>query len=371
MKVMYLKPANIIQPIFGFNCNIFARDPIVLLSKQERWRKTAKVVNLSPAGCMRLEWIIFYCTAGNQNVSLTCKHFGISRNCFYKWYNRFLESKENIRSLETKSTTPRNRRKPEITIYQEIRIKQLREKYMYWGKEKLKVLYQNTYRETISTNKIQKVINKHHLYPDKTKHCKLIIRRKKKRTKKRIQELTKESKLWFLLQLDGITIYFGGFKRYILTAVDHTGKFAYARMYNNKSSKSAADFLYRLKYVINQPIINLQTDNGSEFAGLFEKAAQKLKIERYFSRARTPKDNSEVERFNQTLEYEWLNDGNLDLNCKRFNKSLTKWLITYNFKRPHQTLGYLTPIEYIVKNTKVSPMYPARTWTFTFWDFMI
>ena len=361
MQITYLKPANIIQPIFGYNCNVFKRKPIVLLPKQERWRKAAKLINLSHQGCMRLEWIIFYCTAGNQNVSLTCKHFNISRKCFYKWYNRFFESRENVWSLETRSTIPRNRRKPEITINQEIRVKQLREKYMYWGKEKLKIIYQKTYQETISTNKIQKIINKHHLYPDKTKHCKLIIKRKKKKPKKRIQELVKEPALWFLLQLDGITIYWGGLKRYIFTAVDHTGKFGYARMYNNKSSKSAADFLYRLKYVINQPIINLQTDNGSEFAGLFEKAAQILKIERYFSRVRTPKDNSEIERFNQTLEYEWLNDGNFNPNCKEFNKALTEWLTTYNFKRPHQTLGYLTPIEYIVKNTKVLPMYPART----------
>ncbi len=46
-------------------------------------------------------------------------------------------------------------------------------------------------------------------------------------------------------------------------------------------------------------------------------------------------------------EYEWLYDGNLDLDCNTFNQNLTEWLIEYNFNRPHQSLDYLTPMEYI------------------------
>ena len=45
-------------------------------------------------------------------------------------------------------------------------------------------------------------------------------------------------------------IYEGKLKRYILTAVDHASKLGYARMYKNKSSRSAADFLYRLRYLV-------------------------------------------------------------------------------------------------------------------------
>lgn len=139
-------------------------------------------------------------------------------------------------------------------------------------------------------------------------------------------------------------------------------------MYKNKSSQAARDFLYRLQYVIHQPIENIQTDNGSEFSHYFEEATKKLNIQRYFSRVRTPQDNPEIERFNQTLEYEWLYNGHLDLDCNRFNKNLTEWLIEYNFNRPHQSLDYLTPIEYIEKqqtrikkSTEVLPMWSART----------
>ena len=126
-------------------------------------------------------------------------------------------------------------------------------------------------------------------------------------------------------------IYWGSIKRYIITAVDHASKLGYARMYKNKSSKVAADFIYRLNYLVQHEMENIQTDNGSEFKNYFEKAVKKLNINRYFSRVKTPKDNPEIERFNQTLEYEWLYNSNLDLNRDTFNKNLTSWLIEYNF----------------------------------------
>jgi transposase InsO family protein len=66
-----------------------------------------------------------------------------------------------------------------------------------------------------------------------------------------------------------------------------------------------------------------------------------LNIERYFSRVRTPKDNPEVERFHETLEYEWLYGGNFTLNCDEFNRRLSKGLIEYNFNRPHEALEAL------------------------------
>jgi len=176
----------------------------------------------------------------------------------------------------------------------------------------------------------------------------------------------KEERPCFLFQLDTIVIYWGNLKRYIVTAVDHTTKLGYARMYKNKSSRVAADFLYHLRYLVNQPTQNLQTDNGSEFALEFEIAITKLGIQRYFSRVKTPKDNPEIERFNQTLEYEWLYNSNLSLDPEELNPRLTEWLVEYNFNRPHQSLAYLSPVEYIEKELakipgQVLPMWSAST----------
>ena len=348
----------------------FKRKPIVLPGKHDMWRGTADILGFKTHERLRVEWMIFYSTVAKENATLTARHFNISRKTFHKWLKRFKDFGYDVPDLTDRSKAPNHKRNWEVTLVEESRIKALRKKHIHYGKKKLKVIYQREYQEEISTWKIERVIRKHKLYPDRIKAEKTARKRvrARERPKKRITQLTKHRKPYFLFQLDTIVLYYSNLKRYILTAVDHATKLGYARMYKNKSSRAATDFLYRLKYLINQPIKNLQTDNGSEFALEFGRATVKLGIQRYFSRVRTPKDNPEVERFNQTLEYEWLYDSNLSLDPAAFNPRLTEWLIEYNFNRPHETLDYLTPIEYTERElirirgpSRVLPMWSART----------
>ena len=367
MQMICLSPANIAQPIF--NGSSLARKPVTLLTKPKRWRKQAELINLSQAGQLKLEWMIFYETFGNQDAYRTATHFGIAPKTFYKWFKRFENGK--VARLEEQLRAPKHTRHWEVTLNEEARIKKLRSDHLHWGKKKLKRLYWDTYHETVSTWKVERVIRKHALYPDQVKANRTAAKQKKSRDKPklRIQDLTLESKLWFLIHIDTIILYIGNVKRYIITACDHTGKFGYARMYTTKSSRSAKDFLFRLHYLIDHDpdeLINIQTDNGSEFEAEFEQALKELKIKHWFSRVSTPKDNAVAERFNQTLEYEWLYDGHIHARVTEFNHQLTEWLVEYNFIRPHQTLDYLTPIAYIEKqlqqtNQSLLPMYPART----------
>src|SRR3989338_2608108 len=140
------------NPIFGFA-------PIHLLSKEERWRKQAKLLKLSKTACTRLEWIIFYETRAERNASLTCRHFGIAPKTFYKWFHRFDE--KNLRTLESQSTAPKRTRQREVTRTEESRIVALRKDHMVWGKMKLQRLYLNAYGERISSWKVQYTIAKH------------------------------------------------------------------------------------------------------------------------------------------------------------------------------------------------------------------
>jgi len=335
----------------GYSFYYFKRKSIELGDDYETWRGVANLLKFSSQERLRVEWIIFYYKEAGKNVTRTCKHFNISRKTFYKWLNRFKDSKENVEALANQSKAPNHPRRWEVSLLQEDRIRALRRKYIYYGKRKLKVLYKKEYNEDISCWKIERVIRKHKLYPNKIRAERIAKRQAKGREKpkKRITQLKKKNRPWFLFQLDTIVIYYNSIKRYIITAIDHTSKLGYARMYKTKSSKVAADFLYRLKYLIGQPIENIQTDNGSEFAYYFEQATNHMGINRYFSRVKTPKDNPEIERFNETLEYEYLYNGNLNLDCDKFNQGLTNWLIEYDFNRPHQSLGYLSPIEYLNK----------------------
>ena len=323
----------------------------------------ASDLDLSSKALLRLEWMVFYETAGNKDAYATAKHFSIAPKTFYKWHKRF--DNGLVGKLEDESKAPINTRQWTVTIEEQTRIKKLRIDNIHYGKKKLKKLYRDKYNEAISTWKIERVIRHYNLYPDKAKHDKILKKLKSQVKKNRIQKLNIRDEHWFLFHLDTIVIYWGSVKRYILTAIDHHGKIAYARAYNNKSSRSAKDFLYRLHYLIDAKIANIQTDNGSEFYAEFEQALEELEINHWFSRPRTPEDNSICERFNQTLQYEWLNDGNFTIDCNKLNVALTEWLIEYNFNRPHETLDYKTPFEYfedtLKSNNILLPMYSART----------
>lgn len=58
---------------------------------------------------------------------------------------------------------------------------------------------------------------------------------------------------------------------------------------------------------------------------------------------------AKIERFNRTLEEEFLQMGNYIDDLEIFNLLLTEWLVEYNFNRPHRSLDYLTPEEYYYK----------------------
>lgn len=345
--------------------NYYLIPEIKLLDKYERWRKVADILKLSKTAKLRLEWLIYYYQG--HNATQTARHYGISRKTFYKWYRVFYE--DNIYSLyklEDQSKAPHHVRQREVTPLEEMRIVQLRKSRIRYGKMKLQKLYQNQYQETISSWKIQKVIEKHHLYYNPIKTSRIASKTQKSRQsqrKKRITELKLnklpfyKKKAGYIICIDTIVIYCNGLKRYILTAIDKFSKVGFARMYKNRSSYNARDFLQRLMYLTDSKIKRIGHDNGSEFSGYFKQACAKLGIEQYYNRNHTPKDNPDNERFNQTLEYEFIKLGNFTTDIDEFNRNLTEWLIEYNFVRPHETLNYETPIEV----SKVLPMWSSCT----------
>lgn len=331
------------------------------MEQPERWRKQADVLKLSKEGKLRLEWLIYYEGVAKKNASLTCRHFGIVPKTFYKWKNRF--DGKNLRLLETCSRAPKHVRQKQITPIEEERVVTMRKEHIRWGKVKLSVHYKNTYHETISSWKIGYTILKYKLYHNPKKNTQIQAKRKRSKEKKRITELVKQPFPGFLIALDTIIIWSGGVKRYIVTGIDTVSKIAFARMYTTKSSKNASDFLQRMMYLLDHEVWNACHDNGSEFHKYFAKAVKELGLEEYWSRTHTPKDNPVCERFNRTLEDEYIALGHMNTDPDVFNRGLTEWLIEYNFVRPHQTLGYQTPWQYYEKANKLLPMYSSRTLT--------
>ena len=337
----------------------FEAKPIILKTKYDRWRSIAKQLNLSKPARLRLEWIILYHTKFNTNASLTCRYFGISRKTFHKWLGLFDEL--DLTTLEDRSRTPLNTRKPEYTPLEAQRMQDLRLKYPTLGRDKLVVIYEEDYREEIKHWNARRIVHDFKLYAKRAVRQPKNRNKGKVRPKKRISDLKKKPFSGFLLELDTIVIYFNNEKRYIVTAIDYHSRFAFAYMYKTKSSKNVADFLRRLMLLFEGKIENIHIDNGSEFKGMFEKEIHALGIELYHARPYRAQDKPLVERFNGILQQEYVDLGNFTLDVKEFNSGLVDWIIFYNFKRPHHSLGLKRPIEYVRMKTKVLPMWSPIT----------
>jgi len=332
-------------------------------NKYLRWREIGHDV-LSPSAQMHLEWVIFYFTSGRVNASYTALYFGISRKTFYKYLARFDET--NLPSLEEWSRAPLRKRQRTITVLEEDRIKRLRERTKCKrGKKKLQRNYWNKYHEKISTDKIQQTIDKFHLYPNQAERQARIKKNKRREEappKIRIHQFERKEELGYLWHTDTVVVYWYGQRRVFFTAIEDQTKIAYVRVYSSGSSRSGKDFLERLIYLSNHQIVNAHHDNGVEFEGEFEKACRQLGIQQIYSRVRRPKDNPSLERFNRTIQEEWLEVSEIGLDdVTKANLDLTEWLVDYNFDRPHQSLDYQSPIEYATSRFPVSPMWAAST----------
>lgn len=337
------------------NLYYFKAKKIESINKYNLWREVARKIKLSEKGKLRLEWIIFYHTASNENATLTAKHFGISRSLFYFWFKRF--NQNNLKSLEDNKSSPKRTRRwnPDPLILS--RMIELRKKHIHWSKLKLAVLYQNIYQEPISSWQFQRVITEFNLYPVRNKKNNW----QKNGAKKQLISYDIRQSAKYLYSVDTKVLWLFGLKYYLIMAVGHDDKIAYARAYRSHSSKQAADFLERLNYLLNGKIEIILTDNGSEFMKDFDIACRQKDFKRYWSRPRTPKDNPEVERLIKTYIYEYLNDGHWSEDLKKLNSYLTEWLIGYNTIRPHQKLNYLTPLQYAEQTGLLSKMGSSST----------
>ncbi len=298
----------------------------------------------------RLQWFDYY-FSHKENLSLTCRYFGISRDTFYLWKKRF--NPRYLQSLEFDTKTRRPKRIRLMTTAPGIieRIKEIRRKDL----EKSKYEIQAELRDegiVIGYNTIQKVINRDpKLLNTQHKRWAQSHRKRKIARIKAAWEL-RDKALGSLIQMDTKYLSILGDKYYLFSAIDCKSRYGFTYVYPTISSRSAKDFVQRVRSYFPFPIQAINTDNGSEYLLEFHKEIESWGIPHYFTTPASPKQNARVERFHQTVEYEYLNYQQLypDLSllrehCMLFNEK-------YNMKRYHQSLGYITPIKAVLKYPK-------------------
>jgi putative transposase len=168
-----------------------------------------------------------------------------------------------------------------------------------------------------------------------------------------------------LVQMDTVAIFTDGLKRYMFTAIDVTTRFAFAYTYKSESSANGRDFLKKFTTVAPFPVSRIQTDNGSEFLKYFARSCEDNDLVHYFNYPRHPQSNGHLERFNRTVQeqfVDWHTDA-LD-EPEPFNRLLMNYLIWYNTERPHRGIGKLPPLRYYLNNFSL-PEKSNMLWTLT------
>ncbi len=120
-----------------------------------RIQKRADVLELSRGAKLRLQWFIYAATHDN-NVSLACRYFGVSRSTFLRWAERF--DAAHPETLEEHSRRPHTVRESETSEHDIALIKRYRTEQPLMSKEDIAEELQKTHGINLSASTIGRVI---------------------------------------------------------------------------------------------------------------------------------------------------------------------------------------------------------------------
>jgi len=291
--------------------------------------------------------IICHAKEVTNNVAKTCRYYGISRQVFYRWYERY--EKEGPEGLRDRSRRPLN--SPRATKIEIVaKIVYLRENY-HFGPWKIQMYLQRYHAIEMSKTGIWRILKRLNInrLPNNQKykrHEEKWKRYEKPQPGNRIQIDVK-----FLERIPNTRRRY-----YQFTAIDDCTRLRILKIYERNNQQNAIRFV---DYVLSKLPFSaevIQTDNGSEFQAQFHWHILDKGINHVYIRPRTPRLNGKVERshridgeeFYQMLEGVVIDDATL------FNEKLQEWENFYNYNRPHAALNGQTPYERFREKTKLN-----------------
>ena len=280
----------------------------------------------------------------------TVEAFKVGKSTLYDWKKQYESSEKALLSLVPKKTRPKRVRQM-ATDWRLIQfIREFRAQYGNIGREKIKIFLDEYAAElgidSISHRTITKVIKRKNLFFDQPKKAK----RKNKFYRDRTRKSPKVAKPGYV-EMDSVVVYIDTIRHNFMCCIDIFTKFAHVRKVKTLSSLQAKITFKEFEQLSPHQIHTVQTDNGSEFFKTFHQYLDDQKIKHQFIYPKSPKINGVVERFNRTIQEEFINrNDEIYFDLEAFQVKLSGYLDWYNYKRPHASLGYLSPMQFINNN---------------------
>jgi len=299
---------------------------------------------LSDPALFRLHVLKHYYKYGYQSA---VDAFDVKKSTLYDWKKTYELSGKRPVSVVPRSTRPHSTRIMATDGKLVEFIKQMRKDYGNVGQNIIKP-FLDTYAKkldipTIGLTTIAKVIKRRKLTFEK----RVYVQRKFKFKKLRTRKSPKVTSPGFI-QMDSIVVYINKERHLFMSIMDIYTKYALVEYVTALSTVRAKEVFNRFKDLNPTPIFIIQTDNGSEFLGVFHEEIERLSIKHQFIYPRLVKVNSFIERFNRTVQEEFiLRNDDIYYDINSFKEKLTKYLTWYNYQRPHSALKYVSPMQFI------------------------
>lgn len=159
----------------------------------------------------------------------------------------------------------------------------------------------------------------------------------------RRQRSSRANEVWSYDFIEDVTVK--GRRLRILSVIDeYTRECLLLRAAPSYPARRVLDSLEEILVCSGRKPENVRSDNGPEFvAKKVQQWAQTGQVGLCYIKPGSPWENGNVESFHASLRAELL-DRELFFSVAEANAMLTNWREEYNFKRPHGSLGYKTPV---------------------------
>lgn len=345
--------------IHNYSCRI--RGFLRLADYAVRWEDM-----VSEKGKHKARVLSFWAKHG---LEATEEAFGIRRRTLYYWRSQLMKGGGKLEALNEGSKAPHRRRKrswPQVVTSE---IRRLRTVHPNLSKEKLypflKAFCDAKGLCSPKTKTIGGIIAD---APDKMRTVPMKIRPNGQRVRKKVKQERKPkgfkaNSAGHCGAFDTVEMFLDGLRRYVITFTDLYSRFSFAWATKSHGSEAAKEFFNIVRDVFPYPLQYVLTDNGSEFMRHFDQELRRLHHTHWHTYPKTPKMNAHAERFNRTIEEEFIDyHEDLLVEPQAFNRELIPWLLWYNGERPHWGLKHKSPVQFLMEqNPKECKMWWPNT----------
>jgi transposase InsO family protein len=302
----------------------------------------------------KFEILVFW---EKHGLHATMDAFKVKRRTLFLWKKQLREGQGKPTALEEQSRTPERKRIRVWPLEVLEEIKTLRMKHPNLGKEKLQILLERHCKRnalpipSVSTvGRLIRDLGGLRVFPQKVLPASGKIVRANHRKVLRKPKDFQATHPGHCVALDTIERFIHGCRRYVITFEDLYSRFGFAWSTTSHASKAAEEFFGFCQMVFPIPFEHVLTDNGSEFKKHFAERLQELHLAHYHTYPRTPKMNAHCERFNRTIQEEFVDyHAHELLEPQQFNIALMEYLVWFNTERPHYGLNLQSPLQYLLQ----------------------